>query len=213
MFKTLRVVGVNTLFLVSAAALAQNVPGDDYVTTCTNSPTFETVNLYGGFSQCQVQFVQNGILYTTPITEIVAPSTASTRFIYNFTFAGLLGCWANVPFLQTVTRQTGTQQQCTSVPRQPFTQLEPQDTGCVGGATTYRLNWPAQTGDGYVLEVKDYEGQQWRTYWGGTIPGASIDVWGLGPKVVVRLRTMRDGTSGSWSYATLGGRCSNDISE
>jgi hypothetical protein len=209
----LGVSAVGLFLLSSASVMAQTNPGDDYIRTCTNSPTYETVNIYSGLAQCQAQFYSGGILYTTWLTELVPSSQFPTRRIYGFVPGGIASCVANVPFFQTVTRQTGTQQQCTSVPQQPFTQLQAVDTACVAGATTYYLTWPSQPGDGYVLEWKVAGDPSFVPYWGGHYPGATVNVWGVGTQLVFRLRTMRSGTSGSWSYVSVHGRCSTDISD
>ena len=187
-----------------APASAQEKAGDDYQNTCTT--TYSTTNTirYGGIASCLAYGGLNGLQYLQ-LTQFVAPQSSKTIFLTGIAPTGqLLSCTANVPYYDTLTTTTPTTT-CSVQPRAPFIALSAYTDDCVDSPVTLlgELYWSYQSGDTYEVQARFRDAIPFTPFWSGSISAPFFYLpfeYARSRPVEYRLRTTRNGTSGSWSY-------------
>ncbi len=197
-----------------APASAQEKAGDDYQNTCTTTYSTTYITRYGGVASCQA-YAGAAAGYQW-IYEYVPPQTSRTRTIYGSAMTGgLLSCQANVPYYDTLTITTPTTT-CSLQPRAPFIALSAYTDNCVDSPVTLlgELYWSYQPGDTYEVQARFLDAIPFTPFWSGSISAPFFYLpfeYAISRPVEYRLRTTRNGTSGSWSY--IAPKCVRDRHE
>lgn len=195
-----------SLIACASQVQAQEMPGDDYVNVCNTTYTNTYTNRYGGLSSCSAYSASSGFVQ---LYEWVAPQLSNRRTIYGFApMGGLLSCVANVPYYDTLTTSTPTTT-CSMQPRQPFVALGYFADDCVEtpGRVVGELYWNAQEGDRYEVQWRYKDQTQFNAHWYGEASGQPVYMpfeylRSASTPLVYRLRAIRNGTAGSWSYVS-----------
>jgi hypothetical protein len=194
---------------VATTANAQEQPGDDYENVCNTTYTTTYTYRYGGLSSCSAYSYNTGFVQ---LYEWVLPQYSNTRTLYGFAQGGgLLSCLAFVPYYDTLTTTTPTTT-CSLQPRQPFVALSYYSDYCDESPDRVigELYWSAQAGDTQQIQWRYSNQTQFNAHWAGSASYLEFDFLRSTP-IVYRMRTTRNGATGSWSYVSP--RCQRDRHE
>lgn len=199
--------GLLVFFSTYSFAYAQ-VPGDDYEQTCT-SPSSATVPFYGGAASCSFSLFGGGIMY---VGDVFPPQRSSTVIISRIQGT----CLATLRFVGYGTVTVAPV--CSPpTPKQPFVTVAAQNSVCIAGAMNGSIVWSAQPGDSYELEwASASPGSAYVPYSGGSNPGVGYAIYspiGVPNTHNFRLRTTRNGVTGSWSYTAASNTCASTTSD